>query len=153
MADDSLEGMPEFDKPENIPLVVPDLTPVKPRCQSTKKDGITPCKVPPLKGEKYCLGHSKALAPELRDKWRRLGRGIPKTDRTIRRQLPYYTKDDLLGFLSKRLDLVKERFGEMCDAATEEMICNIVRTMAAVYKIEAIEAEKENPGFRMRGAV
>lgn len=150
---DPLDGMPEFDKPENIPLVVPDLTPVKPHCQATKKDGVTPCKVPPLKGEKYCLGHSKSLSPELRDKWRRLATGIPKTERTVRRKLPFYDKEDLLGFLSQRLDLVKERFGQMTNPEVEDMICNIVRTMAAVHKIEQVETEKESTGFRMRGAV
>ena len=88
---DSLEGMPEFGKEDNIPLVVPDLTPTeKPRCTATAKSGA-PCKVPPLKGERYCLGHAKGLAPELRDKWRKLSKGIPRTERTVRRKLHHYT--------------------------------------------------------------
>lgn len=150
------DDMPEFGKPEEIPLVVPDLTPLKRRCESTKKDGVTPCAVPPLKAEKYCLGHAKKLIPGMKQKWsglRGLGRNVSKTQRTIRRTVSHYTKEELLALLSGRLDLVKERFGAMTNPEVEDMICNLVRTMAAVYKIEQAESLTETPGFRMRGAV
>lgn len=144
MSDDSLDEMPEFDKPENIPVViVPDakpLKPEKPKCIEKNKAG-GPCKVPPLRGELRCLGHSKSLAPELRDKWRRLGKGIPRKTLDIRKKVTHYTRDELLSFLSTRLDLVRKRFGDMCNVEVEEMICNIVRTMTVVYKIEVDVAD------------
>ena len=57
------------------------------------------------------------------------------------------------------MNLVKERFGQMSNPEVEDMICNIVRTMAAVYKIEtqvgdekpvmpALEYEVKEPDAR-----
>lgn len=154
MADDSLEGMPEFEKPaeEIVPLVVPDITPAKPRCEGTKKDG-TPCGTPPLKGEKLCLGHAKSIAPEMRDKWRRIRTGIPRIDKGLPRKNKFYSREDLLDLLSKRLDLVKDRFGDVCNPEVDEMICNIIRTFAAIYKIETAEVDEKAAGWRMKGAV
>ena len=150
---DSLEGMPEFDKPENIPLVVPDLsTPVvrseRPKCTATKKDGSA-CLVPPLRGEKFCLGHAKSIAPELRQKWVALSKGVPRRPAASRRKVGHYTKDELLAYLSERLDLVKERFGEICNPEVDEMICNIVRTMGVIYRIEDASEKEKAKGWRI----
>lgn len=149
---DSLEGMPEFSKPaeEIVPLVVPDTS--KPKCEATTKAG-NPCTVPPMHGEKYCLGHAKSLAPELRAKWRSLSIGVPKRLPASRRKVGHYSKEELLAYLSERLDLVKERFGQMCNPEVEETICNIVRTMAVVYRLDTPDADEKAVGWRAKGAV
>ena len=136
-------------EPENIPLVVPDLTPVKPHCHGLNKLG-GPCSVHPLKGEKYCLGHAKRLAPELCAKWKMVTpRGadknrVSKSQRAMRRNTNHYSKEELMAFLTERLELVKERFGQMVNPETEEMICNLIRTMVAVNKMEvALDDDKK----------
>lgn len=146
---DSLEGMPEFAKPaeENIPLVVPDTS--KPKCEATTKAG-TPCSVPPMHGQKYCLGHSKALSPELRDKWRSK-RTLPSiTKRTLKRDNTFKSREEILAILSQRLDLILEKWGTIPDVNIEERICDICRTMAVVMKVEAVE-DVQAKGWRMRG--
>ena len=153
MADDSLNEMPEFGKPEEqIPLVVPDLTPVpyvKPRCIEKNKAG-EPCRVPPLKGGDRCLGHSKSLSPELRDKWRKKPRMVVSIgNRTVTTK--YRSREELLSYLSARLDMIEERFGSICNPEVEEMICNVIRTMTAVLKVDAAEDVKAT-GWRMKGS-
>lgn len=145
---DSLDGMPDFGKPEEIvPLVVPDLTLVK--CVATTKAG-KPCPMHPLKGEKYCLGHSKSLSPELRDKWRRASGGIPKLSGPIAKKAAVKSREDILGLLSHRLDLVTERYRDMTNPEVEDMICNICRTLAVVMRVEVSE-DVTVRGWRMRG--
>lgn len=149
MSDDP--DMPAFDKPEIIPLVVPDLTPAVPekrRCIGKNKATGNPCKVSPLHGEKYCLGHAKGLAPELSAKWKMIGRGpakgaVSRSQRSTRKQVGVMSKDDLLSLLSGRLDLIQERFGQTTTPEVEEMICNVIRTMAAVHKIELPEQDQK----------
>lgn len=141
---DSLEGMPEFDKPENIPLVVPDEA--KPNCQATKKDG-SPCSVHPLKGEKYCLGHSKSLSPELRAKWS-AKRTLPAVSRRNLKAGPYKSREEILSILSQRLDLVLEKWGTIADPNIEERICDLCRTMAVVMKVE-VAGDGKVKGWRI----
>jgi len=153
MSDASLEGMPEFDKPENIPVViVPDQTiPSKPKCQATTAKGL-PCTVPPIKGDKYCLGHAKSLSPELRDKWRRKERIVKVGRSNIKVSSKYISREELLGILTERLYMIRERYGAICNPEVEEMICNVARTIAAVTKIEIAEDGKLK-GWRMEAAV
>lgn len=140
------DEMPEFDKPENIPLVVPDLTPIL--CIATTKAG-EPCPMRPLKGEKYCLGHAKSISPELRDKWR-------KKPHLVSRQMGrpckarYKSREEILEILSKRLDLWVSKFGEAINGEVDEAICNLARTYAAVAKVEVAEGA-EVRGWRMKG--
>ncbi len=140
------DEMPEFDKPENIPLVVPDNTPIL--CIATTKAG-EPCPMHPLKGEKYCLGHAKSIAPELRDKWR-------NTPKLVSRQMgrpcraKYKTREEILEILSKRLDLWMEKFGGVLTEGIDDAICNLARTYAAVAKVEIGEGI-EVRGWRMKG--
>ncbi len=152
MSDDSLDGMPAFGK-EEIPLVVPDLTPVTPSakrfCIEKNKTTGAPCKVPPLKGGDRCLGHAKAFSPELSHQWKRKpyipGLKAPRGD-TQRVK----TREEILAMLSRRLDLVEERFGQICNPEVEQMICDICRTLAVVMKIEVTEDVKVH-GWRMKG--
>ncbi len=149
---DPLEGMPEFDKPENIPLVVPDLTPAttsaKRYCIEKNKQG-GPCKVPPLKGGDRCLGHAKAFSPELSHQWKRKP-SIPGLKAPRGSTQGVKTRAEILAMLSKRLDLVDERFGQICNPEVEQMICDICRTIAVVMKIEVTEDVKVH-GWRMKG--
>jgi hypothetical protein len=153
---DSSEDMPAFGKPEEvIPLVVPDLTPAAPpekrRCIEKNKLG-EPCRVPPLKGGDRCLGHAKSLSPELRDQWRRKSKGIPKLSGPISKKADFKSREEILGILSHRLDLVTERYGQMSNPEVEDMICNLCRTIALVMKVEAAETAVVH-GWRMKGAV
>lgn len=147
---DSLEGMPEFGK-EEIPLVVPDLTPEKRRCSEKNDKTGGPCKVPPLKGETVCLGHAKKLRPDLREKWQWKPR-IPGIKAPRGNTQKVKTREEILAMLSRRLDLVEERYGQMCNPEVEQMICDICRTVAVVMKIEVSE-ELHVKGWRMKGAV
>jgi hypothetical protein len=151
MSDDSLQDMPEFGTEARIPLVVPDLAPVpaKRRCVEKNKAG-EPCRVPPLKGEERCLGHAKSLSPELRDKWRKSSGGIPKLSGAVAKKAAIKSREDILGLLSHRLDLVSERYGSMSNPEVEDMICNICRTMAVVMRVEASE-DVSIRGWRMKG--
>jgi hypothetical protein len=152
---DSLEGMPEFDKPQEIvPLVVPDVD--KPRCTANNKAG-NPCSVHPLKGEKYCLGHAKSFIPELRDRFTKQATAvinakvsIPGINVPRGRTQKVKSREEILAMLSKRLDLVDERFGAICNPEVEQMICDICRTIAVVMKIEVSEDVKVH-GWRMKG--
>ena len=133
MSDDSLDGMPEFDKPENIPVVIiPNL---KPRCSATTKAGH-PCSIPPIHGETLCLGHNKAYKPEERARWRRKDRVIKVGRTNIKVSSKHVSKDELLGILTERLYIIKQKYGDQCTPVIEEMICNVARTIALVYKIE-----------------
>lgn len=150
MSDDSLEDMPEFDKPENIPLIIPDNTPTEPlpvkrQCAEKNKEG-NPCRVHPLKDSQYCLGHAKRLKL-----WKHTPTGIPRLRAPRGNTQGVKTREQILSMLSHRLDLVNERFGEICNPEVEEMICNICRTMAVVMKIEASEDVKIK-GWRMAGS-
>lgn len=149
MPDDSQE-MPEFDKPENIPLVVPDLPPVKRRCIEKNKLG-NPCRVPPIHGQERCLGHSKQLDPELRRKWS-AKRSLPSITRRRLKTGIVRSKNEILAILSQRLDLMLEKWGKISDPNIDERICDICRTMAAVHKIDAAE-DAEAKGWRLKGAV
>jgi hypothetical protein len=157
MADASLEGMPDFDKPENIPLIVPDTTPiteplpVKRHCIEKNKAG-EPCKVPPLKGGDRCLGHAKSLSPELRLQWSRKAAGIPKASGPITKKAAIKSRDEILGLLSHRLDLITQRYRDSSTPEIEDMICNVCRTMAVVMRVEASE-DVTVRGWRMKGAV
>jgi len=149
MADDSLQGMPEFDRPENIPVViVPDQKPNKKICKATTKAG-KPCPMHTVKGsEDYCLGHAKSLDPALRQQWRTKQRvllgpvGVAK--------LKYYSREEVLAILTKRIALWMDRFGDVLTEGVDEAICDLARTYAVVAKVEVAE-NAEIRGWRMKG--
>lgn len=156
MADDSLEDMPAFDKPENlppptppenVPLVVPD-SPYKRHCIEKNKEG-NPCRVPPLKTGDRCLGHSKSLSPELRDQWRRKPKVLLKQTGGLAK-VEYLTREEVLSILSKRLKLWVEKYGEVIAPGVDEAICDLARTYAVVAKTEVAE-NVEIRGWRMKG--
>lgn len=157
MADDSLDGMPDFDKPENIPLVVPDLPEKKPRkrrsdsCQGMKKDG-TPCGFAHQKDRPFCIQHDPAISYEQKQAWRKKPRK-PRVLPMSNNQAVYLSREEILAILSKRIKVWMDRFGETIAAGVDESICDLCRTYAAVAKVELSEGVGEVRGWRMKGAV
>lgn len=149
---DSLEDMPAFDKPENIPLIVPDTTPLSPpvkrHCIENNKAGL-PCKVPPLKGGDRCLGHAKSFAPELRDQWRRKKKVLLRQCGS-EAKVEYLTREEVLSILSKRLKLWMKNFGEVISEGVDDAICELAKTYACVARTEVAE-NVEIRGWRMKG--
>lgn len=157
---DSLENeIPAFDKPENIPLVVPDLpAEKKPRklrvdhCAGTTKHG-TPCGFAHQKESLYCIAHDPAISDEQRNQWRKL----PKRPRTgpmgrppLKPEAQYKSREEILEILSKRLDIWMEKFGNILSVGVDDAICDLCRTYAVVAKVEVAEGA-EVRGWRMRG--
>lgn len=149
MTDDSLSDMPAFDKPENIPLVVPDVPEKKHRklradhCEGTKKDG-TPCGFPKRKDRPFCLAHDPTVPEEQRQAWRK----TPRKPRVLPMggaQAQYLSREEILAILSKRLKIWMDKFGDMINPEVDEAVCNLCRTYAAVAKVELGE------GVEVRG--
>jgi hypothetical protein len=149
---DSLEGMPEFDKPENIPLVVPDLTPARPKhlCIATTKAGKL-CGFPKCLGTDYCVPHNPAITEAQRQEWRGKRTGKAPRDHFNRREIKYKSREDLLSILSSRFDKFLERFGDTVNVEVEQVICDMARTYCAVLKVET-EGEVKAQGWRMKGS-
>lgn len=160
MADDSLPDMPEFDKPENIPLVVPDTSSPPPKkqrklrvdhCAGTKKDG-TPCGFAHQKGKLYCISHDPEVSEEQKQAWRK----VPRKPRLLpmgTQKRNYYSREEILQILSKRIKVWMDRFGEMVTPEIDDAICDLCRTYATVAKVEIAEGAGEVRGWRMKGAV
>lgn len=157
MPDDSLD-MPEFDKPENIPLIVPDLTvpAKKPRkmradhCAGNKKDG-SPCGFAKQKGKDFCIQHDPAISADQKQAWRK----VPRKPRILPmgvQKANYYTREEILEILSKRIKVWMDKFGEMLNPDVDEAICDLCRTYAVVAKVEVSEAAGEVRGWRMKGS-
>lgn len=154
MSDDSHE-MPDFDKPENIPLVVPDIPEPK-FCKGVKKDG-TPC--PMRVGEKrdYCPPHDPSISEEQRQEWRKLGgraaAGIPHTRGPK-------TPEEMLAVFAKRLDIFLSKCSDTSSSAEEILVmCHAAKAFATIYdrtkdgKKEAEDEGAKSQGWRMKGTV
>lgn len=140
---DSLPEMPEFGSEARIPLVVPDLTPLKRHCPEKNKEG-NPCKVPPLKDSDYCLGHAKRLklwhhTPSVK------GINAPRGHTA-----KFKSREEILAMISKRLDMVEERYPSLTTPEVIEMFCDLCRTYAVIAKVEVSE-DIALRGWRMKG--
>ena len=146
---DSLEGMPEFDKPENIPLVVPDKRKLRSdHCAGIKKDG-TPCGFAHQKTSAYCIQHDPAISAEQKQAWRK----VPRKPRVVphrTQNVTYKSREEILAILSKRLDVWIREFGDVMKAEVDNAICDLCRTYAAIMRIEG-EGAQEVRGWRMKG--
>lgn len=152
MSDDSLDDMPAFDKPENIPLVVPDIPKYK-LCKGITKYG-KPC---PMKvGDKrdYCPPHDPNISEETRQEWRKLGgrncAGIPHVRGPK-------TPEEMLAVFAKRLDIFLSKLSEESSSAEEILVmCHAAKAFGLVWdrtkegKKEAEEETKKH-GWRMGG--
>lgn len=148
MADDVSE-MPDFDKPENIPVViVPDRR--KHACIATTKAG-KPCCFPKALGTEYCVPHNPAITEDQRQEWRKKRTGAHPRSTTSKTVVKYKSKEDLLTILSTRFDKFLERFGDTVSIEVEEVICDMARTYCAVLKTE-VEGEIKTQGWRMKGS-
>ena len=148
MSDDSLEGMPDFAKPESIPLVVPDEHP-KHLCIATTKAGGR-CGFVKSRGTDYCVPHDPAITHEQRQEWRKKRTGAhPRPSTALKPKTK--SKTDLLAILSTRFDKFLERFGDMVNPEIEQTICDMARTYIAVLKTESAEGDAKTHGWRMKG--
>lgn len=152
---DSLEGMPEFTKPEEkIPLVVPDTTPLKPHyCHGTTKAG-KPCTFPHTKTSNYCITHDPAITDEKRLEWKRKPKVYtkPMGDHSHADKPKFKTREEVLAILSRRLDVWMNQFGDVMKAEVDQAICELCKTYAAVYRVESKDGEDATAkGWRMKG--
>ena len=139
---------------EQIPLVVPDV--VDPRfCSATTKRGL-PCRVPHIKNSNLCMGHTaavKARDPERLESCRR-GGAAPHLTRKPWMALHFkkapLTKEEVLALISHRLRMWVEKFGEVQNAGTEQVICDLVHAYAKISGIDTVEAAARI-GWRMKG--
>jgi hypothetical protein len=138
---DSLEDMPAFDKPENIPLIVPDIP--EHLCTGKNKQG-KPCGFPHRHGSKFCTVHDPAITQAQRDEWRTRKRG--KTFATDPSRVK--TKAELLEILSGRIDGFLARFGQTGGIDVEQTICEMMRTYVVVLKAEA-DSDAKVFGWRL----
>lgn len=140
---DSLDGTPDFGKPEELPLVVPDLTPVKRVCAEKNKEG-NPCRVHPLKDSEYCLGHAKRLKL-----WHHTPT-IPGVKAPRGNTAKFKSREEILAMISKRLDMLEERYPEVTTPEVIEMFCDLCRTYGVIAKVEVAENTVLR-GWRMKG--
>lgn len=150
MADD-LE-MPAFDKPENIPLVVPD-RPAR-FCIATTKAG-KPCGFVKALGTDYCVPHNPAITQEQRNEWRKK-RLKPKefySEKAKRAHGHRHTKSraDILEILSMRFDKFLAQFGDVVNIEVEQIICDMARTYVTILKAEVASDDQASKGWRMKG--
>jgi hypothetical protein len=134
---------------ENLPLVVP-IQP-KARCSATTKAG-KPCPGYPMKGQTICLGHYVKANPQKHAEWIEKG---GRTHRFSKLMRPSHlakplTQKDLLAVMAQRLNRFVERFGETSGIDVEECICEMVKTIATVMKLEGKE-DTSVGGWRMKG--
>jgi hypothetical protein len=139
MADDSPEGMPEFDKPESIPLVVPDhqyevpriKTPSK-RCTAKTKLGKD-CKTPALRDHPFCIAHTPTISEEQRTTWRKLprGHGIKQTIRDLRFRMR--TPSEVIRYAEIALNEIDEKYGTS-NLATGDLRIWLMRVCLAAQK-------------------
>src|SRR5678816_1056385 len=129
---DALDETPEFGKPEELPLVVPDLTPVKRTCLEKNKEG-KPCGFHPLKNMDYCLGHAKRLklwhhTPSIK------GINAPRGSTA-----KFKSREEILTMISKRLDMLEDKWGSVVTPEVIEMFCDLCRTYGVIAKVEVAE--------------
>jgi hypothetical protein len=141
---DPLDETPEFGKPEEIPLVVPD----RPShlCTALTKAG-EPCGFVKALGAEFCVPHNPAITKEQRQEWRKRRVNPP----AIRHKRHIKTREDLLEILSVRFDKYLEKFGDMVSSDVEQTMCDMARTYIAVLKTEVSGDAKAIPGWRMKG--
>lgn len=138
--DDKPEGMPEFDKPSELPAVPPTpvIKPKKERCQAIAKSGLR-CGFYPQSDKKYCCTHDPEIPAAQKRVWRQhngsKAAGIPR----IRAGRPK-SKTDLIVILSERLDRFLLRFGSDSKVEVEEVVCHIIRTIGYIMSVDADEA-------------
>lgn len=151
---DSLDGMPEFTKPqeETIPLVVPDTTPephAEHFCHGLNKAGKR-CRMPHQRGKLYCVPHDPEITKEQMQEWRKRPRK-PKLLPMGRVSTPgaYFTREEILEILTKRLKVWMATFGEVLQPGVDDAICDLCRTYAAVAKVEIGEGVGEVRGWRI----
>lgn len=152
--DDSLDGMPDFGKPEEIPLVVPDLPPPRAgkKCAATTKAG-NPCTTPAHDGTPFCIAHDPAITSEVRSQWQSKGGASHNGWKLDRRHKPF-TKREILQIITSRLTRFMEKFGEVDTIEATEIFCELCRTWAAVAKVDLSKDEEAKVhGWRMKGAV
>ncbi len=148
MADASLEGMPEFDKPQEIiPLVVPDRP--KHLCIATTKAGNL-CNFTKALSSDYCVPHNPAITHEQRQEWRKRRTGAHPRRVTATKVTTYKSREELLSILSVRMDKFIERFGDTVNVEVEQVICDMARTYCVVLRVE-VEGEVKAQGWRMKG--
>lgn len=153
MADESLDGMPEFETPkEHIPLVVPD-EPIKKYCKGTKKDG-SPCTIR-VRDFEYCPPHDPNITEEQRQQWRSLG-GQATAD--VPKMRGPKSPDEMLEIFSKRIAVFLSKCSEDTASAEELLVfCHISKAYATLYdRTEASKKDAEDgkpQGWRMKGAV
>jgi len=152
---DSLEGMPEFSKPDEIiPLVVPDTSGPK-FCKGIKKDG-SPCTMRLGDKHDYCPPHNPNITEEQRQEWRSLGgrncAGVPHVKGPK-------TPEEMLAVFAKRLHIFLSKCSEESSSAEEILVmCQAAKAFAAIYdrtKEGKKDAEEDNKkqGWRARGAL
>lgn len=107
----------------------------------TKAGG--PCPTPVVKGTDRCMGHSLLIDKEKRAEWRAKSAGIKKVRRSYTVSIkngPAKTIQEVLLIVSKRIDLLMEKFGEVADPTVDETLCDLARTYVQVYKCGSDEA-------------
>lgn len=156
---DSLDGMPEFGKPdeEKVPLVVPDQSEPLPvpntdhvlspdfRCKGVNKKGA-PCSFPKRRDSLYCTAHDPAITKEMRNAWLAKGRRNAKNPAV--KAFGPKKKQDLLELLSRRLDAFEEKFGGMSSPEVESTFCMLAKTYC--YILTAEGANEEEVGGKWR---
>lgn len=154
MSDDSLDGMPDFAKPEEekLPLVVPDtghiLSPGF-RCKSNNKAG-NPCGFPKRRDSEYCTAHDPRFSAEQRKEWREKGR---RNNGGKKREFGPKKKNDLLLILSNRLDMFTDRFGEMTTPEIETTICTMLKTYCYILVAEGASEDEVSGKWRIGRAM
>lgn len=151
MSDASLDDMPAFDKPENIPLIVPDTS--GPRlCRGITKLG-KPCPMKVGDKREYCPPHDPNITEEQRQEWRKLGgRNCAGLNHTRGPKTP----EEMLAVFAKRLDIFLAKLSEESSTAEEIFVmCNAAKAFATVWdrtkegKKEADEGDNKKLGWRM----
>lgn len=99
-----------------------------------------------MHGTPFCIGHNPAITAEMRMAWRKKphvwkgGRGTK-----------YYTREEVLEILSRRLKLWHDKYENIVDAQADQAICDLARTYAYVTKAEVAEGASIR-GWRMKGS-
>ena len=149
--DESLEDMPQFDKPENIPLVIPDDVHPDHFCKHVKPDG-SKCRFMRnrAKGRDFCWHHDPAVTQEERHACRARGGSTDKIV-TFKRSYRPKTREEILLLLSIRMDQFQGKFRDVSSPEVELTICQMARTYISVLEAKADEDVKVS-GWRMKKA-
>lgn len=142
---DSLgDEAPAFGKPEEIPLVVPEIPSYL--CTAKNKKG-EPCGFTHRTGSAFCTVHDPTITDEQRDEWRRNKKG----KKYVTQKTKAKSRQELLEILSGRLDMFLENHGHTSSVEVEMTICDMARTYIAVLRAD-VEGDAKVRGWRMKGA-